>query len=670
MSKDVMRDASAFPDHSSPITDHCIRSASPVTNLDQAIEKATEWLLAHQAPAGYWWGELESNVTITAEQLFLTHILGLGSQGLWEAMAREILAEQRKEGFWANWYGGPGDLSTTIEAYMALKMAGVDPESPEMKKAQVWIVRQGGVEKARVFTKIWLALMGEWPWDATPMLPPELVLLPDRFPVSLYSFASWARGTILPLAIVRVLKPVYPLPQRARIDELFPRGRERADLRLPRKPGFGGAFFYGFDRVLRLYERRPIRALRRSALQEAEAWILERQEADGCWGGIQPPWVYSLIALYALGYGVDSPPIQRGLEGFARYSITPETLARYPFLVTDKPARGFRLQSCISPVWDTGLALLALQDAGLPPHHPALLKAGMWLLSEQIFTGGDWQVRCRARPGGWAFEFDNDVYPDTDDTAVVLMAILGIDLPERAKKLAIERGLEWLLGMQSRNGGWGAFDRNNTKASLRQIPFADFGELLDPPSADVTGHVVEFLGRMGCRPGFKPLDRAVHYLWGEQEEEGPWYGRWGVNYLYGTGCVVPALTACGVPPKDPRIQKAVAWLKSRQNPDGGWGEDVLSYHRKDLWGKGSSTASQTAWALLGLLAAGEAHSEAVRQGIAYLVQAQRPDGTWDEPFFTGTGFPTDFMIRYHLYRHVFPLMALGRYRRALHGGRK
>ena len=653
---------------SPPKTSVSTEQRAPLADLDRATEKAVDWLLAHQAPEGYWWGELESNVTITAEHLFLTHVLDLGSQELWEAIAQEILAEQRKEGFWSNWYGGPGDLSTTIEAYVALRMAGVDPERPEMKKAQAWILDQGGVERARVFTKVWLALMGQWPWEATPMLPPELVLLPDRFPTSLYAFGSWARATILPLAILRVLKPVKPMPSWARIDELFVRGRARADLRLPRKKGAWGQFFYGVDRALRAYERRPLRTLRRRALQRAEAWILQRQEADGCWGGIQPPWVYSLMALHALGHSVDSPPLKRGLEGFRRYAVTPKTLAQYPFLVTDKPPRGFRLQSCISPVWDTGLAVIALQDAGLSPNHPALVRAGRWLVQEQIFTGGDWEVRCSARPGGWAFEFDNDVYPDTDDTAVVMMALLGVELPEGAKKWALDRGLEWLLGMQSRNGGWGAFDRDNTKFFLRQIPFADFGELLDPPSADVTGHIVELLGRLGYRPGFRPLDRALRYLRREQEEEGSWYGRWGVNHLYGTGAVLPALRACGLLPADPRARKALDWLKSHQNPDGGWGEDVLSYHRRERWGRGRSAASQTAWALLGLLAADEARSEAVRRGIAYLLQTQRPDGTWDEPYFTGTGFPTDFMIRYHLYRHVFPLMALGRYRSALSGG--
>lgn len=618
--------------------------------LAHAIDRAVGWLLSHQYPEGYFWGELESNATITAEHLFLTHILGIGSPELWDKIARQLREWEREDGSWANWYGGPGDLSTAVEAYLALKLAGVDPASEEMERARGWILSRGGVEKARVFTKIWLALLGEWPWEATPMLPPELVLLPSWFPVNPYSFASWARGTILPLAILRVKRPVYPIPERARIDELFLRGRGNADYSLPRKKSAWGRFFSVTDELLRAYERVHIRPLRRRALKRAEEWIVERQEADGCWGGIQPPWVYSLIALHALGYPRESPVMRKGVAGFDRYAIEEEGT--------------WRLQSCISPVWDTGLAMIALHDAGLPRDHPALVKAGEWLLSEQIFVGGDWQVKCTARPGGWAFEFDNDIYPDTDDTSVVLMALQGTELPEKAKEFALSRGRDWLLGMQSGNGGWGAFDRNNTQVFLREIPFADFGELLDPPSVDVTAHIVEFLGRMGHRPGFRPLDRALRYIFREQEPDGPWYGRWGVNFIYGTGYVLPALQACGFPLDDPRVRKAVGWLLARQNEDGGWGEDVLSYHEPELRGRGPSTASQTAWALLALIAAGEAGSEPVRRGIVYLVRTQREDGTWDEPYFTGTGFPTDFMIRYHLYRHVFPLMALGRAREA------
>ncbi len=642
-----MRDRDVVQAASRPIPP-VTRRPSPVTDLDHAIERATGWLLSQQHPAGYWWGELESNVTITAEHLFLTHILGIGSQGLWDRIARYLFSQQTEDGTWANCHGGPGDLSTTIEAYLALKLAGVSPGDARMARAREWVLRQGGMERARVFTKIWLSLLGEWPWEATPMLPPELILLPPWSPVSIYSFASWARGTIVPLSVVRAVRPVYPLPDWARVDELFRQGRSQADHSLPGKRGAWAAVFRLADRALRVGERLPWKPLRRVALRRAEAWIVDRQEADGCWGGIQPPWVYSLIALHALGHPVASPVMRKGIGAFRRYAIEDEDT--------------FRLQSCISPVWDTALAMIALQDAGLPPDHPALVRAGEWLLGEQIMGSGDWQVRCRARPGGWAFEFDNDRYPDTDDTAIVLIALLRTALPERAKEYALDWGTEWLLGMQSRNGGWGAFDRDNTKAFVRQVPFADFGEVLDPPSVDVTAHIAELLGRMGYRLGFRPLDRALRYMFREQEPGGSWYGRWGVNHIYGTGAVLPGLAACEFPMGDPRVRKATGWLCACQNPDGGWGEAIESYHRAEARGRGLSTPSQTAWALLALIAAGEGESDSICRGVEYLTSTQRPDGTWDEPQFTGTGFPTDFMIRYHLYRHYFPLAALGRFR--------
>ena len=628
-------------------------SRSRIEDLDETIERGVDYLLKRQSPEGWWWAELESNATITAEHLFLTHIFGIGTQGLWDKIARQLLEWQNEDGSWSIWYGGPGELSATVEAYVALKMAGVSPDSPEMKKAREWILQRGGVERTRNFTKIWLALLGEWPWEGLPVIPPEVVLLPRWFPINIYKFASWARGTMVPLTIVYAYRPTFPIPKYAQIDELFPRGRANADLSLPKKRSAWGRFFTFADKVLRVHEHSRWKPLRKRAIKAAEEWIIARQEADGCWGGIQPAWVYSLIALYVLGHDPEGPILKKGIEGLKRYSIEEDGK--------------FRFQSCISPVWDTGLAMIGLRDAGLPPDHPALVKAGKWLLNEQIFVGGDWQVKCKARPGGWAFEFDNDVYPDTDDTAVVLMAILGTDLPKRAKDFALSRGLEWLLGMQSKNGGWGAFDRDNTAAFLREIPFADFGEMIDPPSVDVTAHVVEFLGKMGYRRGFAPLDRALSYLFREQEPDGPWYGRWGVNYLYGTGYVLPALEAVGFPMDDPRVRKAVDWLLARQNEDGGWGEDVMSYHKRELRGRGPSTASQTAWALLALIAAGEARSEAVKRGIEYLIRTQNDEGTWNEPYFTGTGFPTDFLIRYHLYRHHFPLMALGRYRKAVDG---
>ncbi len=632
--------------------------------LDRAVVRAVDHLLSLQAEGGYWWAELESNVTITAEHVFLRHILGNTDSKERARAAAYILGQQRDDGTWANWHEGPGELSTTIEAYLALKMAGIAPDGPEIVKARTFILSKGGVEGARVFTKIWLAMMGEWDWGGLPALPPEFVLLPPWFPVSIYSFACWARQTIVPLAVVMDRKPVVPLAEGARIDELFVRGRDKADLRIrTAERGLRPRLFLALDRLLHLHERLPYKPLRKMAIREAERWILERQEADGAWGGIQPPWVYSLIALQLLGHRLDQDgPLSRGFAGF---------YGPQGFAIDDGTT--FHLQSCLSPVWDTGLAMMAFEDAGVAPDHPALVRAGRWLLGEQIREGGDWQVRSKAKPGGWAFEFQNDTYPDTDDTSIVLMALRGI-APEAApdeEKIAraIDLGSRWLLGMQSRNGGWGAFDRNNTQTWTRQIPFADFGEVIDPPSVDVTAHIVEFLARAGH--GAHPATRrAVGYILREQEPDGAWFGRWGVNLIYGTGAVLPALAAVGEDMTAPHVRRAVDWLLERQNPDGGWGEKIESYFDPTWRGHGPSgprpsTASQTAWALLALLAAGEIDHPSTVRGVDYLVRTQNAAGGWDEESFTGTGFPTDFMIRYHIYRDVFPLMALGRYRQAV-----
>ncbi len=619
----------------------------------KSIDRAVDYLRSMQHEDGYWWAELESNVTITAEHLFLRHVLDISDEEEQRKAARYILKMQRPDGTWGNWHEGSPDLSTTIEAYLALKMAGISQASEEMLRARAYILAQGGIEKSRIFTKIWLAMMGEWDWHGVPIVPPELFLLPRRFPISIYSFGCWARQTVGAMTVVMTLRPTVPLPEEARIDELFVNGRNNADLRVPdRKKTATSRAFMVLDRFLRIYDRLPYKPLRKTALRRAERWIVERQEADGSWGGIQPPWVYSLIALHELGYGVDHPVIQKGLAGF---------YGPKGFAVED--GETFHLQSCLSPVWDTGLAMMALQDAGLPEDDPALVRAGDWLLNEQIFAGGDWQVQCSARPGGWAFEFENDIYPDTDDSAVVMMALAETRLDPSRKGRALARGTEWLVGMQSRGGGWGAFDRNNTQTWPRKIPFADFGEMIDPPSADVTGHIVEFLGRLGWRADHPVVRRALRYLKREQECDGAWFGRWGVNLIYGTATVLPALEAIGEDMTAPYVKRAVNWLLERQNEDGGWGERVESYHGPAYRGRGPSAASQTGWALIALLAAGEHEHPAVKRGIDYLIESQRDDGGWDEPWFTGTGFPTDFMIRYHIYRDVFPLMALGRYDR-------
>jgi squalene-hopene/tetraprenyl-beta-curcumene cyclase len=391
--------------------------------------------------------------------------------------------------------------------------------------------------------------------------------------------------------------------------------------------------------------------VRRAALRRCADWIITRQEQDGCWGGIQPPWVYSLMALNLLGYDLEHPVMAKGIAGLDRFTIIEET--------PDGPVR--RLEACQSPVWDTVLVMIALADAGLGPDDPSLVRAGQWVLSEEIRGPGDWQVRRPdVAPGGWAFEFDNDNYPDTDDTAEVVLALRRVALPGPAIPAAIDRGLTWLAGMQSKDGGWGAFDADNTRTLVNKLPFCDFGAVIDPPSADVTAHIVEAFAAEG-RAADPAVRRGVVWLLKHQEEDGSWFGRWGANYIYGTGAAVPALIAAGVKPSKPAIRRAVAWLADRQNPDGGWGEDLRSYDDQALAGRGTSTASQTAWALLALIAAGEGHSPAAERGVRWLAQTQRPDGSWDEPQFTGTGFPCDFYINYHLYRLAFPITALGRY---------
>jgi squalene-hopene/tetraprenyl-beta-curcumene cyclase len=643
------------------------------------LDRARDHVLGLQHRHGWWQGELETNVTMDAEDLLLREFLGLHDDAAVAAAGRWIRSQQRDDGTWANFFGGPGDLSTTVEAYVALRLADDEPDAPHMKQACDWIIGQGGVEATRVFTRLWLALSGRWSWDELPVIPPELIYLPSWFPLNIYDWGCWARQTIVALAVVQSFRPSRPLPFT--IDELSvsPGGRppgdppQRGDSPSPLSPLWaprarGGSLpprtpwdpwsraFTALDQALHLY--RPVKSIRRAALRRCAEWIIARQERDGCWGGIQPPWVYSLMALNLLGYDLDHPVMARGLAGLDRFTITEEG--------PDGPVR--RLEACQSPVWDTVLTMIGLADAGLPPDHPALTSAARWVLDEEIRGPGDWQVRRpHLSPGGWAFEFDNDVYPDTDDTAEVVLALRQVSLPGDGARPAIERGLTWLAGMQSKDGGWGAFDADNTRTLVNKLPFCDFGAVIDPPSADVTAHIVEAFAAEGLAR-HPAVIRGVTWLLRAQESDGSWYGRWGANYVYGTGAVVPALIAAGVRPGKPAIRRAVAWLEAHQNPDGGWGEDLRSYDDPALAGRGASTASQTAWALLALLAAGEHHGAAAERGVRWLAATQRADGSWAEPQYTGTGFPGDFYINYHLYRLAFPLSALGRYCRALEPG--
>ncbi len=618
-----------------------VRAATPDGPLDDAavrkcLFRATDALLAQERD-GVFKGELETNVTIDAEDLLLRQFLGILTPQVAQATATWIRSKQRDDGTFATFYGGPADLSTTIEAYVALRLAGDDPRAEHLVAARRFILEAGGVEASRVFTKIWLALFGAWPWSEVPVLPPELMFLPTWCPLNIYDFGCWARQTIVALAVVCAHRPVRELPFA--IDELFCGRRATAATGTLRT--WEGRFAL-LDRVLHRYERRPVRWLRRAALARAESWIVRRQESDGSWGGIQPPWVYSLIALTLQGYALDHPVVAKGLAGLDGFTVHDDA--------------GRRLEACQSPVWDTALAVTALRDAGVARDDGAVLRAARFLLDEEVRVAGDWSVRRPALvPSGWAFEFANDTYPDVDDTAEVLLALARAGVEDDG---AIRRGLDWLEGMQCADGGWAAFDVDNTQTLCRKLPFCDFGELIDPPSADVTGHVVEALCRLG-RPGAQ-VDRGVQALLASQEPDGSWFGRWGANHVYGTGAVVPGLVAAGLEPSHPAIQRAVAWLAAHQNDDGGWGEDLRSYREASWRGRGASTASQTSWALLALLAAGE-RSEATDRGVGYLVATQREDGTWDEPWFTGTGFPGDFYLNYHLYRLVFPVSALGRY---------
>jgi squalene-hopene/tetraprenyl-beta-curcumene cyclase len=558
--------------------------------------------------------------------------------------------------------GAPGDLSTTIECYFALLLTGDTGE--HLDRARDFIVARGGIARARVFTRIWLALCGEWKWTDLPAMPVELMLLPPRAPFSIYQFSSWARGTIVPLLVLMNERPVRPVPPEANLAHL------RVSRPVVEVHGVTDRVFLAIDAVLRQYHRLPWHPFRDHARRLAERWIVSHQEADGSWGGIQPPWVYSLMALHVLGYPNEHAVMRKGLDGM-----------RDRWMIRHRDGR-VRVQACLSPVWDTALALLAQAEAGAAASEARVRRGSRWLRKEEVRVPGDWSILVPGvEPSGWAFEFENDLYPDIDDTAVVVLALHRAQALDDATR---SRAVDWILAMQSASGGWAAFDKDNTSRLPALIPFADFGEMIDPPSADVTAHVVEMLGVLGYDRRHPAVARALAYLYAEQEPEGSWFGRWGVNHIYGTGAVLPALAAIGEPLDSMSVRRAVRWLVERQNRDGGFGEGCESYVDRAARGRGPSTPSQTAWGLLSLVAAGRAYTTPAQRAARYLADTQREDGSWEEQAFTGCGFPgygvgeqrgarirqgrelaSGFMLRYHLYRNCFPLLALGRYRSAL-----
>ncbi|MDZ8083171.1 MAG: squalene--hopene cyclase [Nostoc sp. DcaGUA01] len=623
-----------------------------VKQVAQAIAASQEYLLSIQNPAGYWWAELESNVTITAEVVLLHKIWGTDKARPLHKVAAYLRQEQREHGGWELFYGDGGELSTSVEAYMALRLLGVPASDPAMVRARRFILERGGISKTRIFTKLHLALIGCYNWRGIPSLPPWIMLLPEAFPVNIYEMSSWARSSTVPLLIVCDRKPIFLTDLAINLDELYVEGVDRVQWGLTRNNDWTDLFLT-LDDGFKLAEHLNLVPFRQEGIKAAEKWILERQEATGDWGGIIPAMLNSMLALRCLDYDRNDPIVERGLQAIDNFAIETEDC--------------YRIQPCISPIWDTAWVMRALVDSGFTPDHPAVVRAGEWLLEKQILDYGDWAVKNRqGKPGAWAFEFDNRFYPDVDDSAVVVMALHQAKLPnEKLKQGAIARALKWIASMQCKPGGWAAFDLDNDQDWLNSIPYGDLKAMIDPNTADVTARVVEMMGACNLSIESHNLERALNYLLNEQETEGCWFGRWGVNYIYGTSGVLSALALIDPQKYKLNIERGAAWLLGCQNPDGGWGETCRSYDDPSLKGKGNSTVSQTAWALIGLLAAGQATGklalEAIERGIDYLVTTQQPDGTWFEADFTGTGFPCHFYLKYHMYQQYFPLIALGRY---------
>jgi squalene-hopene/tetraprenyl-beta-curcumene cyclase len=655
------------------------------TSLRQAIFRTQQWLLGQQQTDGFWVAELEGDTILESEFLLLLAYLGEEHSPLAKKCAQYLVEKQMPEGGWNQYPGGQIDISGSVKAYFALKLTGHDASSELMQRARAAIMAAGGADAVNSFTRYYLALLGQIPYDACPNVPPEFLLAPSWFPVNLYSISAWSRTILVPLSIMSAFKPVRQIEPERGIRELFL--TDPLTWPYPRCPGLKKSnrlvswenFFHSLDKVFKFLQRNHLLPFHRWAINTAKRWMIERFSASDGLGAIFPPMIWSIVALRCLGYADDSPEMQ-----YCR--------GRLWDLVIEQD-HSARLQPCKSPVWDTALTMRALADSGLEGQHPAMERGVQWLLAQEIRTRGDWSRSVKAQPGGWCFEFANAFYPDLDDTAMVLMALqdayrttppaaaglppdlrliaetTAATLPDARRHAllmddiagASSRAMHWMLAMQNRDGGWGAFDRDNTAEFLCHVPFADHNAMIDPSSPDLAGRVLESLAGLGRRVGDEAVDRAVAYLRCTQEADGSWFGRWGVNYIYGTWQSLTGLAAVGVPNDDPAMIAGVQWLVTHQQPCGGWGESADSYAEPKLRGQGPVTPSQTAWALLGLIAAGQPDHPAVLRGIKFLLTHQNTDGTWEETEFTGTGFPQVFYLRYHYYRIYFPLMALARW---------
>ncbi len=649
------------------------------TELRQTMARTQQWLLSQQHSDGHWCAELEGDTILESEYLLLLAYLGRHRTPVAIKAAQYIANAQLPEGGWTLYPGGAMDISASVKAYYVLKLTGHDTRSEYMRRARRAIRAGGGVDAVNSFTRFYLALLGQIPYDFCPAVPPEVVMLPRWLPVNLYSMSAWTRTIMMPLAIVSALQPVAQLEPEMHIRELYlKQPKDWPQLRCPGLKGGTGLFswdrfFRVTDRMLHFAQRWKLLPTRRRAIKAVERWMIERFEGSDGLGAIYPPMVWSIVALRSLGYAEDSPELQYCYERLEGLLI--------------EEGDTVRLQPCKSPVWDTAFTLCALTSSGLSARHEASTAAVNWLLDRQTQRKGDWARTTSAPPGGWCFEYANEFYPDMDDTAMVLMALEGqfAALPDQDTRArlslvdasteqdgeanailertarAIHRGEQWLLAMQNDDGGWGAFDRNNNQEFLCYVPFADHNAMIDPSTPDLSARVLESLGQLGHQQGEPAIDRVIAYLRSTQEPDGCWFGRWGVNYIYGTWQVLTGMAAVGVRPDDPTIVAGANWLLQCQQECGGWGESPDTYADPKLRGQGPVTASQTAWAVMGLLAAGLHDHPATMRGIRYLIERQRDDGTWEEPEFTGTGFPQVFYLRYHWYPIYFPLIAVARW---------
>ncbi|MCZ6795418.1 MAG: squalene--hopene cyclase [Planctomycetota bacterium] len=688
--------------------------SSSQEGLGAAIQAAQDCLLEQfqrsedddrtAAPSGYWVAELEADTTLESDYILFLQFLGSEKhREKIRKLASYIRRHQLADGSWSIYQNGPGDVSATVKAYLALQLAGHSPGEPFMVRARDAARGLGGVEEINSFTKFYLALLGQLEWDKVPAIPPEVVLVPRFFMINIYEISYWSRAIIIPLSVLYATQTVRAPSGGILIRDLFvhPNRDGRAARGVKNLNGNGSGpllgrgngvtnrhaatgsenpegtngtgrktgeepsifswtnFFMLTDRVLRLAEKAPVKPLRKLALRKAQAWMLSRLEDSDGLGAIFPSMVNSVMALTALGFDDDDPLVTRAIRELERLEI--------------EENGEIRLQPCLSPVWDTAKAVNALHEAGVPSDHEKLVEACRWMVAKEVRKPGDWQIRLpHVEVGGWPFQFRNEFYPDVDDSSAVIMALGRVD-PTHVPGIeeAISRGLEWVINMQCSNGGWAAFDVDVQRGCLTKVPYADHNAMLDPPCADITGRCLEMFGRFPhlfeSSRVKTVIRRGVDYLKSTQEDDGAWYGRWGVNYIYGTWQAIKGLIAVGEDPSQGYIRRAVRFLKSHQNEDGGWGESCSSYDDPSRRGQGETTPSQTAWALMGLTAAGENDSPEVERGIRHLLETQRPDGGWDEENWTGTGFPCVFYLNYHLYSLYFPLFALGMYRNAKQG---